>query len=137
MSAIAPATDRTAPDWNAKVAALLKANDPWAAYVLLMEARQENGADLSLRGYLEIVRNLIVRNFVGNPNGMRAVPRLTAEFLNAFDRFNLTAQEGFLMSLIDGRLDLQKLLMVSPFDPFSTLFYLAKLEQQRAITVPA
>ena len=40
------------------------------------------------------------------------------------------------MSLIDGRLDLQKLLILSPFDQFTTLFTLAKLQHERAITVP-
>ena len=64
------------------------------------------------------------------------MPKLTAEFLSNFDRFNLTAQEGYLMSLIDGRLDLQKLLILSPFDQFTTLFTLAKLQHERAITVP-
>ena len=65
-----------------------------------------------------------------------AVPKLSAEFLTNFDRFNLTAQEGYLISLIDGRMDLQKLLVLSPFDPFTTLFNLAKLQHERAITIP-
>ena len=64
------------------------------------------------------------------------MPKLSAEFLTNFDRFNLTAQEGYLVSLIDGRLDLQKLLILSPFDPFTTMFILAKLQHERAITVP-
>ena len=65
--------------------------------------------DLALRGYVEIVRTAIVREFVSTPKGLQAVPRLSAEFLTNFDRFNLNAQEGYLVSLIDGRLDLQKL----------------------------
>jgi len=67
---------------------------------------------------------------------MLAVPKLSAEFLTNFDRFNLNAQEGYLVSLIDGRMDLQKLLILSPFDPFTTLFTLAKLQNERAISVP-
>ena len=31
---------------------------------------------------------------------------------------------------------LQKLLILSPFDPFTTLFTLAKLQNERAISVP-
>ena len=92
-----------------------------------------NGA---LRGYTEIIRNNIVRDLLANSKGMNAVPRLSAEFLTNFDRFNLTAQEGYLISLIDGRMDLQKLLVLSPFDPFTTLFNLAKLQHERAITIP-
>src|SRR2546430_2605007 len=89
-----------------------------------------------LGGYTEIGPNNIVRDLLANPRGMNAVPRLSAEFLTNFDRFNLTAQEGYLISLIDGRMDLQKLLVLSPFDPFTTLFNLAKLQHERAITIP-
>jgi hypothetical protein len=64
------------------------------------------------------------------------VPKLSADFMTNFDRYNLNAQEGYLVSLIDGRFDLQKLLILSPFDQFNTLFILAKLQQERAITVP-
>jgi hypothetical protein len=79
---------------------------------------------------------MIVRDFLAHPKGMQAVPKLTADFLTNFDRFNLNAQEGYLVSLIDGRFDIQKLVILSPFDPFTTLFILAKLQQERAITVP-
>jgi len=61
---------------------------------------------------------------------------LSAEFLTNFDRFNLNAQEGYLVSLIDGRMDLQKLQILSPFDPFNTMFIIAKLVYERAITIP-
>jgi hypothetical protein len=64
------------------------------------------------------------------------VPKLSAEFLSNFDRFNLNAQEGYLVSLIDGRLDVQKLMILSPFDQFTTIFTLAKLQNERAIVVP-
>jgi len=108
----------------------------WHTYLKLVEARGAYPEDLSLRGYTEIVRNNIVRDLLSNPKGMGAVPKLSAEFLTNFDRFNLTAQEGYLISLIDGRMDLQKLLVLSPFDPFTTLFNLAKLQHERAITIP-
>ena len=101
-----------------------------------MEARTAYPNDLTLRGYVEIVRNTIVREFLETKKGMQAVPKLTAEFLTNFDRFNLSAQEGYLVSLIDGRMDISKLMILSPFDPFSTLFNLAKLQNERAIMIP-
>ena len=113
-----------------------KQHGAWHTYVKLVEARSAYPDDLSLRGYTEILRNTIVRDFLAHPKGMQAVPKLSAEFLTNFDRFNLNAQEGYLVSLIDGRMDLQKLLILSPFDPFTTLFILAKLQNERAITVP-
>ena len=123
-------------DWSLRVAESLKQNGVWHTYGKLVEASKAYPSDLSLRGYVEIVRNTIVRDFIGNPRGLQVVPKLTAEFLSNFDRFNLNAQEGYLVSLIDGRMDVQKLMILSPFDQFTTIFILAKLQNERAITVP-
>jgi hypothetical protein len=124
------------PDWSRLVSDSLKQNGVWHTWYKLVEARNAYPDDLALRGYSEIVRNAIVRDLLQHPKGMQAVPKLSPEFLTNFDRFNLNAQEGYLVSLIDGRLDLQKLVLLSPFDQFMTLFILAKLAQERAITVP-
>jgi len=124
------------PDWARLVGDSLQHHGVWHTYAKLLEARHAYPDDLSLRGYVEIVRNTIVRDFLAHPKGMQAVPKLSAEFMSNFDRFNLNAQEGYLVSLIDGRLDIQKLLILSPFDPFNTIFILAKLQAERAITVP-
>ena len=123
-------------DWSLRVAESLKQNGVWHTYGKLVEASKAYPADLSLRGYVEIVRNTIVRDFLNNPRGMQVVPKLTADFLSNFDRFDLNAQEGYLVSLIDGRMDVQKLMILSPFDQFTTIFILAKLQNERAITVP-
>ena len=136
MSSV-PSSKPSSPDWGRLVADSLRQHGPWHTYNRLLEARNAYPDDLALRGYTEIVRNTIVRDFLSHPKGLQAVPRLSAEFLTSFDRFNLTAQEGYLVSLIDGRLDLQKLQILSPFDPFTTFFILAKLQHERAITVPS
>jgi len=124
------------PDWSRLVTDSLNQNGVWHTWYKLVEARNAYPEDLALRGYSEIVRNAIVRDLLQHPKGMQAVPKLSPEFLTNFDRFNLNAQEGYLVSLIDGRLDLQKLVLLSPFDQFTTLFILAKLANERAITVP-
>ena len=126
----------TRPDWPRLVGESLKQNGVWHTHAKLLEARRVYPDDLSLRGYLEIVRNTIAREFLAHPRGMQAVPKLSADFLSHFDRFDLNAQEGFLVSLIDGRLDVQKLMILSPFDPFTTIFTLAKLQQERVILMP-
>lgn len=133
----APLPAPVSPDWARLVGDSLKQHGPWHTYGKLLEARENYPNDLSLRGYSEIIRNVVVRELLSHPKGMRAVPKLSAEFLSDFARFNLSAQEGYLISLIDGRLDLQKLLVLSPFDAFSTLFYVAKLQSQKAITLPS
>ena len=124
------------PVWGTLVADSLKRYGAWYTYGKLMEARAAYPDDLALRGYVEIIRTAVVRDFLAHPKGMQAVPRVSAEFLTHFDRFNLSAQEGYLVSLIDGRMDLQKLLILSPFDPFTTFFHLAKMQNEQAISVP-
>lgn len=124
-------------DWARLVGESIKQHGLWHTYTRLLEARRVYVDDLSLRGYVEIIRNSIVREFLGHPRGVNAVPKLSADFLTNFDRFDLNAQEGYLVSLIDGRMDVQKLMILSPFDPFNTIFILAKLQHERAITVPS
>jgi hypothetical protein len=136
VSTVSPVKPTTAPDWSRLVADSVKQHGVWHTYLKLAEARGVYPDDLSLRGYVEIVRNAIVRDFLAHPKGMQLVPKLSPEFLSNFDQFNLSAQEGYLVSLLDGRLDLQKLLILSPFDAFTTMFNLAKLQQERAIIVP-
>lgn len=136
MSTVSPPNAPPKLDWNRLVSESITQHGAWHTYLKLLEARGPYPDDLSRIGYTEILRNMIVRDFLDHPKAMRAVPKTTPEFHSNFDRFNLTAQEGYLVSLIDGRLDLQKLLILSPFDPFTTLFNVAKLEHERAITVP-
>jgi len=136
MSQVASPKASVIPEWARLVADSVKQYGVWHTYQKLAEARAAYPEDLSLRGYTEIVRNTIVRDFLANPKGIQAVPKLSADFLTNFDRYNLTAQEGYLISLIDGRLDIQKLMVLSPFDSFTTLFILAKLQHERAISVP-
>ncbi len=124
-------------DWARLVGDSVKQNGLWHTYTKLLEARRVYADDLSLRGYVEIIRNALVRDFLAHPRGVQAVPKLSADFLTNFDRFDLNAQEGYLVSLIDGRMDVQKLMILSPFDPFNTIFILAKLQHERAITVPS
>lgn len=135
MSA-SPVPPNNRPDWPRLVGESMKQHGVWHTYAKLNEARRQYAEDLSLRGYVEIVRNSIVRDFLAHPRGLQAVPKLSPEFLSNFDRFDLNAQEGYLVSLIDGRMDVQKLMILSPFDPFTTIFILAKLQQERAIVVP-
>lgn len=135
MSVPSPATPPR-PDWPRLVADSLKQNGLWHTHNRLAEARVAYPNDLALRGYVEIVKNSVVRDFLAHPRGTAAVPKMSADFLTNFERFNLNAQEGYLVSLIDGRFDIQKLMILSPFDSFTTIFILAKLQNERAIVVP-
>lgn len=105
----------------------------WKTYDRLQALEDSRPADLTIYGLTEIVRNVIVRDFLSEGKGLDSTPKLTAEFLTDYGRFDLSAKEGYLVSLIDGRLTLQRLVSVSPLDAFTTVFYLAKLRYQKVI----
>lgn len=138
MSSVQSAAETEKPfsGWPELIQARLKESGTWATLSWLFEERSRQPNDLELRGYVEILRAVVVRDFVSHPEGLRTIPKLSPEFLADFGRFNLSAQEGYLISLIDGRTNIEKLLKLSPFDPFATLFNLARLLSQRAIMVP-
>ena len=123
-------------EWSRMVSAGVKHSGVWATWTHLQEIRSANPEDLSLRGYCEILRNQIVRETVSRSRDGLAVPSLSGAFLDDYSRFSLDAQEGYLVSLIDGQLSVEKLLKVSPFDQFTTLFTLAKLLYVGAIELP-
>lgn len=122
--------------WPEVISARLREAGPWDTLSWLIEQRNLHNEDLALRGYIEIVRSVIVKEFFAHPSGLRAIPKLSPEFLADFGRFNLSAKEGYLISLIDGRTNIEKLLKLSPFDPFTTMFNLARLQHEKAIVVP-
>jgi len=94
-------------------------------------------SSLIVKGLKQIVQNLIVRELLVGQDAMAATPRLTPDFLEDFERFDLTAKEGYLVSLIDGRSPLRSILKLSPLDAFATLFAVAKLEHKKVVTIPS
>lgn len=127
---------RSATEWSRLVQQSIEERGLWATYDDLA-AHASREPEPVVLGYVEIIRATIVRQFLERSKEMASVPRISPLFLSDFDRFNLNVQEGFLMSLIDGRSSLQALLKLSPFDQFTTLFNLAKLHNQQAITLPS
>lgn len=123
-------------EWSRLVSAGVKHSGVWATWNHLQEMRSAHPEDLSLRGYCEILRNQIVREFVASGSEGAAIPRHSSAFLEDYSRFTLDAQEGYLISLIDGQLSIEKLLKVSPLDHFNTLFTLARLLHLGAIEFP-
>ena len=132
---LSTATRRSASEWSRIVQQSIESRGLWETYDEL-QTHLARDPSPELLGFVEVVRTTIVRRFLDRSGEMKAVPRISPQFLSDFDRFNLNVQEGFLMSLIDGRSSLQAVLKLSPFDNFTTLFNLAKLLHQQAITLP-
>ncbi|MBW3565944.1 MAG: hypothetical protein KY459_14625 [Acidobacteria bacterium] len=106
----------------------------WGTFRWLEESAEN---DPLLRGYQEIVRCTIVREFLSSDNLSSVIPRISPEFLSNFDQFDLTVQEGYLMSLVDGRSNIERIVKLSPFDGFTTMFTLARLKHHNAISLPS
>jgi hypothetical protein len=127
---------RSVSEWSDVIRQSIEQKGLWETHDgLLLQVRANPSPELY--GFLEVVRASIVRKFLEQSNELGAVPRISPLFLSDFDRFNLNVQEGFLISLIDGRSNIQNLLKLSPFDHFTTLFNLARLHHQQAITLPS
>lgn len=106
----------------------------WGTFRWIEESAEN---DPLLRGYQEIVRCTIVREFLSSDNLSSVIPRISPEFLSNFDQFDLTVQEGYLMSLVDGRSNIERIVKLSPFDGFTTMFTLARLKHHNAISLPS
>ena len=115
------------------VAASLKHSGLWPTFLNLLQTRRTHPGDLALRGYTELVRNLIVGELLSAGKGLAAIPKLTSQFTENYAGFKLTEQEGYLISLVEGSLSIEKLLRLSPTDHFTTLFNLARLAHLKAI----
>ena len=68
------------------------------------------------------------RTFWQIPRACARFPELSARFSCRLRPVQPDAKEGYLISLIDGRTNVEQLLKLSPFDPFTTLFNLARLQ---------
>src|ERR1700748_1499252 len=113
MSTVPSRKTESSPDWSRLVGDSLKQNGVWHTWAKLVEARSTYPDDLPLRGYCEIVRNTIVRDFLAHPKGMQAIPKLNAEFLRPIHparqprkaperaRHHGTSMTSFALSLLD------------------------------------
>lgn len=122
---------------SVRVAEFMRAKDPWQTLARIESLPDRERRALAVRGLREIVRNVIVRDLLAGEDRMSAVPRLTPDFVEDFERFDLTVRDGYLVSLIDGRSTIQSVLKLSPVDPFTTLFAIARLHHEKVVTLPS
>lgn len=134
LSELSPETLSDPAELNRAVKSSIESRGLWGTYRWLEDV---SDTDPVMRGYQEIVRCTIVREFLSSDNLSSVVPRISPEFLSNFDQFDLTVQEGYLMSLVDGRSNIERIIKLSPFDGFTTMFTLARLKHQNAISLPS
>ena len=88
-------------------------------------------------GYRRVLEARIVADWLAEPNIKNQIPRITDRFLRDFVSFDLSGSEGYLASLVDGRLSLEKVLLISTLGRFTTLLALARLREKSVLTLEA
>jgi hypothetical protein len=96
------------------------------ALALLDALARRHPGDLHVHGYVELARAALHRRVLEALRGGSAVPRLrlgSREIL----RFNLPADAGFVLSMVDGTTPAADLVALSGMDPFDVLRALQRL----------
>jgi len=91
-------------------------------------SRSEEGATFSLEreATIELLRGALFRDYRASVGELTAVPVLIADS-SELTNYNLPANAGFLLSLLDGVTDLESLVTVSGMDSFEALRTTRKL----------
>jgi hypothetical protein len=92
---------------------------------LTLVAQLDPGRD-EVQGYIDMVRSRLLRLYRDRVGPLACVPRVVAE-PEAIKRYNLSADAGFLLSLLDGSTSVEQLLSLSGMDAFQALRILCRL----------
>jgi hypothetical protein len=104
----------------------LRGSDWEGALDLYQRAAALDPERIELEGYVDLLRSRLVKSYrerIGDP---ARVPKLLVPAAQ-ITRFNLPADAGFVLSMIDGRTSYAELLSVSGMGPFEALRIFAGL----------
>ena len=116
--------------------ALLRAGELQAAVDLIESAGSDDPDALELHAYLELARSRLVRIYRGRVGSADGIPTLRISQAEVL-KFNLPAQAGFLLSLVDGATSTRSLLDLAGMDPFDGLRALSSLLDAGILEVTA
>ena len=98
-------------------------------------AEMEGGSTIEEMGYRRVLDARIVSDFLAESGVTNRIPQITTRFSSDFASFDLSGSEGYLASLIDGHLSLEKVLLISTLGRFTTLLALARLREKGVLTL--
>jgi hypothetical protein len=113
---------------------LLRAENYEGALELYQTAAALEPDRIELEGYVDLLRSRLVKLYRERIGDGAQVPRLRMPE-GQITRFNLPADAGFVLSLIDGRTSFDELLSVSGMGPFEALRIFASLLEARIVGV--
>jgi hypothetical protein len=114
----------------------VRGGDCEGALELYQLAASLDPARIELEGYVDLLRSRLVKTYREKIGGGGGVPKLLVP-PDRITRYNLPAEAGFVLSLIDGRTSFEELLSVSGMGPFEALRIFASLVEARIVGVSA
>ena len=90
------------------------------SFELLQRAAAAGDFDLDLEATVELVRANLFKIYRDSVGDLKGIPTLAAD-RSEITKFNLPSDAGFLLSLVDGVMDLDSLMTVSGMDAFEAL----------------
>ncbi len=90
------------------------------SFELLQRAAEAGEFNLDLEATVELVRANLFKIYRDSVGDVKGIPTLAAD-RDAITKFNLPSDAGFLLSLVDGVMDLESLMTVSGMDAFEAL----------------
>ena len=114
----------------------LRAGKPESAFSLfstLAEQEPENPAYIS---FSELSKAALIKEFLKKAGSFEKVPVLKTS-LSKLTEFNLTEEQGFILSLINGETSFEDIVYLSPVPPFLTFSSLWHFLEQGLIAIKA
>lgn len=94
----------------------------------------ENPGRMEIQGYFELVRSHLYKFYqerIADPSRVLKVKIAAEEMM----RFNLPANAGFVLSMVDGRTSVNEILALSGMDPFDAVRVVGKLLEAGIVEV--
>ncbi len=106
------------------------------ALSLFMGLAASEPGEYLYHSYLELSKAGLFKQILGRIGSLGKVPELNLAG-RKITELNLTEEEGFILSLINGEMSFEDILSLAPFPPFESIFILEKFCQSGLITVKA
>ena len=95
----------------------IESKDLEGALELLRAAAAQDPDRIELEGFVDGVRSQLLKQYRDQVGDLESAPRIIADKA-AIMRFNLSADAGFLLSLVDGNTTVREIVSISGMDAF-------------------
>ena len=112
----------------------VQAQDLEGALELLRAAAAQDPDRIELEGFVDGVRSRLLKQYRDNVGDVQEIPRVVADKA-AIMRFNLPADAGFLLSLVDGKTTVLEIVSISGMDAFDAFRILNGLFEAKIAAV--